>query len=154
MTSLSVKRTYAVAIGVVYAVIYGFWTMLATGGGHGNFIWFLLFLFVEFGGLYFPLMVALSVNLKPFLVRVIFGSLIAFNLIVSSIMIVGWANESRVDGPSDFEKMMQIYGLPEFLIFPVAHFFPTLIFAFLLIRSMLFDRSLAEKDDTVNLNLY
>lgn len=153
MASLTNKRLIAGVGGSLYAVIYGLWTMLAMGGGHVNFTLLLLFILVDFGGLYFPLMAALAVNLKPFLVRVIFGSLIAFNLIVSSIMIVGWANESRVDGPSDFEKMLKMDGLGLIMIFAAAHFFPTLVFAFLLVRSMLFDRSLAEKDDIVYLDL-
>ena len=64
MPSLAVKRIIAGAIGLLFAVVYGLWTMMLTGGGHGNFIWCLLFLFVEFVGLYFPLMAILAVDLR------------------------------------------------------------------------------------------
>ncbi len=51
--SKSRKRLIAGTVGVAYAVLYGFWTLLLTGGGHVNFIWFFLFFSVEFCGLYF-----------------------------------------------------------------------------------------------------
>jgi len=155
MSSLTTKRIIAGAIGLLYAVIYGFWTMLATGGGHGNFIWFMLFLFVDFCGLYFPLMAVLAVDLRSFMVKVIFGALIGFNLIASVIMIVGWMTETETAGrsPSDFERMMQANGIGVLIFCIVAHFLPTLIFAFLLIRSIHFGTSLADEDDSVSLNL-
>ncbi len=152
MPSLAVKRIIAGAIGLLFAVVYGLWTMMLTGGGHGNFIWLLLFLFVEFVGLYFPLMAILAVDLRPFLAKIFFSSLICFNLVVSSIMIIGWMTESGDNGLSDFQKMWQM-GAGWILFAAFAHFLPTIIFIFLLIRSILFGSSLADDDQTFSLNL-
>ncbi len=129
--------------------------MLATGGGHGNFIWFLMFLFIEFVGLYFPLMAVLAINLKSFIVKVIFGSLIGFNLIASTIMIVGWIFETETYGRdvNDFERMLRVNGIGMVIFSAGAHFLPTVIFLFLLIRSILFGTSLTDEDDSVSLNL-
>lgn len=129
--------------------------MLATGGGHGNFIWFLMFMFIEFVGLYFPLMAVLAINLKSFIVKVIFGSLIGFNLIASTIMIIGWIFETETYGRdvNDFERMLQVNGIGMVIFSTGAHFLPTVIFLFLLIRSILFGTSLTDEDDSVSLNL-
>lgn len=128
--------------------------MLLTGGGHGNFIWFMMFLLIEFFGLYFPLMAVLSIDLRSLLIKIIFGSLIGFNLIASSIMIYGWITEVGENGkPSDFSKMVQVSGIESIVICAAAHFLPTVIFAFLLIRSILFSGSLPEEEITVSLNL-
>ena len=124
---------------------------MLTGGGHGNFIWCLLFLFVEFVGLYFPLMAILAVDLRSFLAKMLFSSLICFNLIVSLIMIVGWMTESGA-GPSDFQKMWQM-GAGWVVFAAFAHFLPTIIFLFLLIRSIMCGSSLSVDDQTVSLNL-
>jgi hypothetical protein len=153
MTSLTIKRIIAGVAGLIFAVVYGFWTMLLTGGGHGNFIWVGMFLFVEFFGLYFPLMAILAVDLRRRFTKVVFGSLMVFNLVASSIMIAGWIGESGGDRPSDYEKMMQISG-SDWVVFSAAvHFLPTLIFAVLLIRSILAGPSMDTADDRVNLNL-
>ncbi|MBK7932781.1 MAG: hypothetical protein IPK01_04640 [Acidobacteria bacterium] len=126
--------------------------MMITGGGHGNFIWFLLFLFVEFVGIYFPLMAILAVDLRSFLAKILFSSLICFNLIVSSIMIIGRMTESGGARPTDFQKMWQM-GAGWVVFAAFAHFLPTIIFLFLLIRSIVFGSSLSDNDEAVSLNL-
>lgn len=155
MSSLAVKRIIAGVIGLFFAVVYGFWTMLATGGGHGNFLSLMLFIFVEFFGLYFPLMAILAVNLRTFIVKVIFGSLIAFNLIFSCIMIIGWITDTEIarNSLTDFDMVIQSNGTFWVVFMIGAHFFPTLIFAFLLLKSILFGESLPYEDDSVSLNL-
>lgn len=155
MISLTTKKLIAALVGLIYAVVYGFWTMSITGGGHGNFIWLGLFVFIEFFGLYFPLMIVLAFDLRSQLRKIIFGSLIAFNLVASTVMILGWATETETAGerPSDFAKMIQINGIGFVIFCALAHFLPTIIFAFLLTRSILFNKSLSDDDDLVRLRL-
>lgn len=155
MASLVARQVIAGAVGLVYAVIYGFWTMLATGGGHGNFVWIGLFLFVEFFGLYFPLMCVLAVNLRSFFIKILFGSLIAFNLIASTIMILGWMTETEPlkNGMTDFQRMMEGSGIWSLILCAAAHFLPTIVFAFLLVRSILFGQPLGDHDQTETLGL-
>lgn len=59
------KRLIWAAIGFGYAVVYGFWTMLVTGGGHGNFLWLFLFLSAYFFGGIFPAMGFILADLRP-----------------------------------------------------------------------------------------
>lgn len=152
MPSLAVKRIIAGAIGLLFAVVYGVWTMMLTGGGHGNFIWFIAFLTAGLLGLYYPVMTFLAVDLRPLLAKVIFGSLIGFNLIVSLTWIIKWVTESGDGRPTDFQKMWQMG--PGLVIFSaLAHFLPTIIFLFLLTRSVIFDSSFSDDDQTPSLNL-
>lgn len=134
--SKSRKRFIAGAVGVVYALLYGFWTLLLTGGGHVNFIWFLLFFFVEFCGLYFPLMAVLAVNLRGMFLKTIYGGLIGFNLIVSVVMIADWVTEEGTDRLSDFERTVNANGHGAVVLFALIHFLPTLVFSVLLLRAI------------------
>ena len=143
------KRFAAGVIGVLYAVLYGFWAMLATGGGHVNFIWLFLFFIVGFFGLYYPVMAVLLVDLRKRLLKMIFGSLIGFNLIVSVVMIVGWITEKDGDRPSDYSRMVQHNGIEGVLLCGSLHFLPTLVFAFMLIRAITRDGSKGDNDDSL-----
>ena len=93
MTTRTKKNLLAGIAGLIYAFFYGLWTASITGGGHINFIWLMMFVFIEFFGLYFPLMTVLSFNLRLMVPRIIFGSLIFFNLIAITLMIYGWLTE-------------------------------------------------------------
>ena len=137
-SSTSRKRFLAGTSGVAYAILYGFWTLLLTGGGHVNFIWFLLFFFVEFCGLYFPLMAVLAVDLRKsgFLQKTIFGSLIGFNLVVSVVMIADWVTAEGTDRPSDFERTVNANSYGEVVMFGLIHFLPTLVFSVFLLRAI------------------
>lgn len=149
------KRILAGAIGLLFAVVYGFWTMLITGGGHGNFVWFVMFMTVDYFGLYFPLMSVMAVDLRPKLIKIVFGSLIGFNLIASSIFLLCWVIGIPVGAAekNDFSEMLRINGIGWILICAAAHFLPTIIFSFLLIKSIMFGSSLSDDDRSGGLNL-
>lgn len=140
-------------IGVLYAIVYGFWTLLATGGGHGNFIWFALFFFAGCFGLYYPLMSVLAVDLRERFIRLVFGGLIVFNVFASIIMIGGWITEQGGDRPSDFSRVMQHSGLGSIVFCAALHFWPTALFSILLARSIIGGGSLADKDGLIGLKL-
>jgi hypothetical protein len=145
LTSEIWKRVIAGLIGVAFAICYGFWTMLATGGGHVNFIWLLLFIFVEFFGLYFPIMAILSVNLRPLITKVVFGSLVGFNLFASVLMIVDWIGD-RSEEVTDFARTLRSNGYETVVICGAIHFLPTIVFAALLIRSIIRGTRESEND--------
>lgn len=156
MSSLTTKRVIAGGIGLLFAVIYGFWTMLLTGGGHGNFVWFMMFMTVEYFGLYFPLMSVLAVDLRSKLIKIVFGSLIGFNLIASSIFLLFWVIGvpiGKAVDKDDFSKMLKLNGIEWILICSAAHFLPTIIFLFLLMKSFFFGSSLSDGEESVSLNL-
>ena len=128
-------RKYVIAL-LAGAFVYGFWTMLITGGGHVNFIWIWLFITVDMFGLYFPIMSVLSLNLQTQIVRIIFGALIAANLILSSIIIYGWVTEIDVERLSDFSRTIRANGIGAVYFFAALHFLPTIIFLIILIWSV------------------
>ena len=146
------KRIIAALIGIAYAAAYWFWTMLITGGGHANFIWVFLFFFVEFAGIYFPLMAVLAVDLSSRLVKIVFGSLIAFNVIGSSLMILAWITGATGDSLDDFSTTISIIGVGSFLFSTFLHFLPTLAFSVMLYRSI-FSRTKSDEVDLKSLNL-
>jgi hypothetical protein len=131
------KRIIWALIGLVFAIFYGLWTASITGGGHGNFIWLWLFIFVEAFGLYFPFMSFLAADLRSWLSKIVFGSLICFNLLASIVLIIGWVNEPHGGKPSDFSRMVQISGIESVVFFAAVHFLPTMIFVFLLIKALI-----------------
>lgn len=146
------RRLIAGAIGVVYAIIYGFWTIMATGGGHGNIIWLLLFIFTEFCGLYFPVMAVLAVDLRGSIPKIIFGTLLALNLTASSLLIADWVTEDPAR-QGDFSRLIE-RGHIELILFSAAvHFLPTLVFAFLLVRSIILDKTAGEDASLTDLRL-
>lgn len=147
------KRLSAGIAGLLYAGLYGFWTMLATGGGHVNFIWLFLFLFAEFFGLYFPLMAVLAVDLRRRFTQIIFGGLIAFNLIVSSVLIYGWITEPGSDRPSDFSRTVRANGYGGVIVYAAVHFLPTIIFAVFLILATARDKPASSDDSSISLRL-
>jgi hypothetical protein len=156
LSSLAIKRIIAGAIGLLFAVVYGFWTMLITGGGHGNFVWFMMFMTVEYFGLYFPVMSVMAVDLRSKLTKIVFGSLIGFNLFASSILLLCWVIGIPVGKAvemNDFSEMLRINGIGWILVCAAAHFLPTIIFLVLLVKALFFGSSLSDENDSVSLNL-
>lgn len=123
-------------LGFTYAVIYGFWTMLITGGGHGNYVWFLLFCYVSLLGLYFPLMGALYADLKLKSARRVFLTLLFFHFAASSILLIGWvvgvADEFFYDG---LAQTVELMGATSLALFATLHYMPSLVLAALYLRS-------------------
>ena len=129
------RRILAGLGGLVYAAAYGFWTMLATGGGHGNFVWLGLFVFVYLFGIYFPLMAILAVDLRSRLVKMIFGGLIAYGLLGSVLLIGAWITNATEGSLDDFNKLWS--QSPELVLACGAiHFLPIIFFSLLLILAI------------------
>ncbi len=137
-----------IGIGLIYALVYGFWTMLATGGGHGNFVWVLLFIFVELFGIYFPVMGAMIADLGSRFTKIIFGSLILFNVLASIVLLSSWIFEATGDSSDDFERMWGRYP-GTVILCAFMHFLPSFVFTFFLIRAILFGSDEPNDGDSV-----
>ncbi|MGD9588598.1 MAG: hypothetical protein AB7Q37_04040 [Pyrinomonadaceae bacterium] len=144
--SIAKKRAIAGLIGMAYAVVYGFWTMVVTGVGQGNIIWFLMFFFAGCFGLYYPLMAILAYDLRGRFIRSLFGGLLCFHLIASVVILVGWITAIEPDGPSDFIRAINRSGLGQIVIDAALHFWPTIVFAVLLGRALTGGGTIAEDD--------
>lgn len=143
----SKKTLKAAVLGFAYLVVYGFVAMFETGGGHGNFVWIMLFIFVNCFGLYFPIMAMLAVNLRSHSVRMLFSCLLAANLIASIVVVVGWITETSSDGmPTDFEHSYKFVGVAGLILSAVIHFLPSVFFLFLLIRAFVWADKITEND--------
>jgi|GEM_PF-6269227 len=127
MSSQSVKQVIAGGIGLIYAVVYGLWTIMATGGGHGNFIWFMLFLYVDLGGFYFPAMAVLMVSLYDRSTLKVFGILGLLNLVGSIVLIAAWMLGGWSTSSFDRQHPMSASQL---IFCGFLHFLPTVIFLF------------------------
>ncbi len=147
------KTILAGLLGLAYISIYGFFTMFETGGGHGNFVWLMLLIFVNCFGLYFPLMAMIAVNLRSWTARIIYGCLLAANVIASIIMILAWISETSSTGPTDFERTMNAGGINEIIFSTAIHFLPSLVFFILLLRSLMKAKGLPDSDDVISLQL-
>lgn len=146
MVNLKAAKIVATLVALIYATVYGLFTMLNTGGGHGNFVWFLMFMFVEFFGLYFPIMAYLSFGLKTFMRRVVYSSLVIFNLVASSVLIMGDVLEHSKFS-EDGTRLIDKISVSSYIVCGVIHFIPTLIFAGILVYFVTF-RPLETDDGT------
>ncbi len=129
------KRLIGGLIGAAGGFAYFGWTVIVTGGGHSNFIWLLMFVFLEFFGLYFVLMGVLSADLDKENIRRIFGILILLNVVLSIVFIFLWANNSLnvlgLNDPGDFSRTDKLWL---WICTPV-HFLPAIICTLLLIKT-------------------
>lgn len=135
------KRLVYAVIGLAYAVIYGFWTMLITGGGHGNFLWFMLFLSSYLFGLYFPAIGFLGADLRPLWAQAtgVALSIVTFGLTV--IQLLGLGTEGMEDVVKSWNRS-ELF----FLFASVIHLLPSVVFLALVIRSLLRDDSYVETE--------
>lgn len=69
------RRLIGLAIGLAFGGLLGFFLMLMTGGGHGNFGWFVFFLMTSMLGLFYPAIGFLIADLRPMLVKSAFIAL-------------------------------------------------------------------------------
>ena len=130
------KQAVYAGFGFAYAVIYGLWVMLITGGGHGNFIWFQLFCYASLFGLYFPVMGALYTDLENKGARIVFLALLGFHIVASSALLVSWTfgflNDFFFDG---FDETVKLVGPTSLIFFAVLHYLPTLVLTILYFRT-------------------
>ena len=146
------KRVIGGLVGLGYAICYGFWTMLLTGGGHGNFIWMILFFTAYLLGLFFPIMGALAVDLRPIIATAAFGTLLIVSLTIHVIMIAPILSGSPGDMSSDLQKTWARGG--SMVIFSaILHFLPIAVLSLILVRSIVFGEETIENDETITLGL-
>jgi hypothetical protein len=141
--TLDTKRLVGAGIGALYALSYGIWTMIATGGGHGNFIWLWLFIVTHFFGGFFIVMGALAVELRTATTRLVFASLITLNFATSTYHIEDWVRDTQ--GTGDFATQWQRDPFTVLLCGGL-HFAPLVFFAGVLIRD-LFESSQIGQDE-------
>lgn len=146
------KRAIAAFAGLVYAVIYGFWTILQTGGGHGNFIWMILFFAAYFFGLFFPIMGALVVDLRSIIAKATFGSLIFISLLIHLIIIIPILSGSAGASTTDFQKTWA-RDPSGTVVGAIIHLLPLFGFLLFLAKSIFFVKKKPENDETVGLLL-
>ncbi len=141
------KRCLGAFVGLVYAVLYGFWTAFITGGGHGNFLWFFLFFFTFFFGLFFPVMGFIVVNLRPFWAKVSFAAILCLHFIATFVLFLPlmfedasmmmWGNTSTAI--TDIYKSWERSNI-FFILMTAIHILPVLIFTILLLKSIFLDK--------------
>ena len=126
------RRLLGLAVGLCYAVGYGFLTMLMTGGGHGNFLWFMAFSLTFFLGLFFPAAGFLVVNLKPVWARAGLMTLLFLNLFSTVYFFWGFLT------PELWEDMAKSWELSRigFIVFSAFHCIPLIALWVIALRNI------------------
>jgi len=81
------RRIAGASVGGILGILYGFWTMLETGGGHANFTWIGLFLVSEGCGLFFLVAGFIVVDLRTATARLACGTLLGINLCLTAFVV-------------------------------------------------------------------
>ena len=132
------KRIIGAAIGLVFAVICGFISLLSTGGGHGSLMWLFLFVIPELCGIYFPFMGFLGADLSSSRSRWFFGLTLAVNLIISAILVVGsFADDEYTIKAWNSDPLAAIF-------ITAIHIVPSLIFTAMLVVNVLIAKPVDE----------
>lgn len=145
------NRLIGLCIGLVYALVYGLFTMFITGGGHGNFLWLLLFVFSYFFGLFFPISGFLIVDLQPIWAKAVLGMLLVLHIVA-----LWWYFGSLVTGILENDQQGLLIGdvlksreksPGSFIFFASIHLTPLIVVVSMLFNS--FVRSDKKNVDTI-----
>ena len=150
---MSKRRIGGALIGLVYGFLYGVWVaVFASGGGHGfGLTWVALFIFVDWFGFYFVIMGTLVVNVRTLLSRVVFATLVLFNIAVSAILVLSPIVSDQGEETRIFRKSWSID--PSGLILCAAlHFLPSIALLTFFVVKTLFSRE-GPEERLVDLNL-
>jgi hypothetical protein len=132
------RRVVGTLVGLAYAVICGFLSLLSTGGGHGSFMWLFLFVVPGLCGVYYLLMGYLAADLGNSEHRWIFGILLGVNLIVSLLIIWG----SITDDPYTL-KALELEPIVSIMLTAI-HLVPSFALGIRLLSSILTDEQTDE----------
>jgi hypothetical protein len=130
------KRLIFAAVGFAYAFVYGFWTMFITGGGHGNFLWLMLFFFAYIAGLFFPIAGFVAADLRPLSAKSTVVAILAVNLFLTVIHFTTMGEEGSHDLAASWDR-----SAAGFMLALVVHAFPVVLLIGLLCRSFLDEAS-------------
>ncbi|MFN6962291.1 MAG: hypothetical protein ACK4S4_00835 [Pyrinomonadaceae bacterium] len=124
------------AAGFVYSVVYSFLALMATGGGHGNFIWLFLYFIPVLGPLvYFPVMGWLAADLRSIISRSVYIALLIGEYLVLASLTIFAKGDVAADNAKTWERN------PEVMYFMGAVYLAGQVpLVLLLIRSFLQDR--------------
>ncbi len=99
------RRVTGLLVGIVYGLIYTFLAVMATGGGHGNFIWLFIYIIPFIGPLvFFSVLGFLATDLRPFVSKVIFGSLLICHYSVFALLTIFADGDIAADNARTWSK--------------------------------------------------
>lgn len=130
------KRLIFAAIGFAYAFVYGFWTFFITGGGHGNFIWLMLFYFAYLAGLFFPIAGFVLADLRPLWAKSTGIAVLIVNFVLTVLHFATMGEEGSEDLTKSWDR-----SSTGFMVASVIHVFPAVLLLALICRAFLIERS-------------
>lgn len=130
------------AIGLVFAFVYGFWTMFITGGGHGNFLWLMLFFFAYIAGLFFPIAGFIVADLRPLWAKSTGLAILAVNLFLTVLHFATMGEEGTKDLAESWDR-----SSTGFMVAAAIHVFPAALLFGLVCRSFLLEEQVSETID-------
>ena len=127
------KRSIGFLIGLFYAATYGFWTMLITGGGHGNFLWFWLFCNTYFLGLFFPIAGLLVADLNPKSARISLAILLSVHFLALSGNLIFGLGQMTDDIQRSWDRVTHT----SIVIMTIVHVLPPILLVVILTMKQL-----------------
>ena len=112
-----VKQIIGAAIGLLYAIVYGFFSMLITGGGHANFLWMMAFIFTFFFGLFFPIAGGLVADIDNRAARISLVGLLCLNHLATIwfFFLGGLTDDGYADMIRSWNHFREIFIVATFL---------------------------------------
>lgn len=137
------------AIGLVYGVVFAFLSAMATGGGHGNFVWIFIYIIPFIGPvIYFPVMGFLAVNLRSFFSKIVYVGLLVTHYLVFASLTLFSSGEMAEDNAKMLSR--DPAGL---IIMIVAYLIGQVPLVLLFVRSLLGGSNENSEDESENLSI-
>jgi hypothetical protein len=73
------RRAVGFFIGLAYSLSLGFFLMMLTGGGHGNFTWIVFFFLTSMFGILYPALGLLAANTRTLLAKAAMAAFLILN---------------------------------------------------------------------------
>lgn len=129
-------RILGFVIGVAYGLGLAIFTMLLTGGGHGNFLWPTMFFNTTFFGLIYPILGVFVFGLRSAAEKFIVGFILAVHFIFFTLFVF-----AELTNPSSGPRDTINFTVDPFASLIIVSLFvwPQLLCVFLLIRRYLID---------------
>lgn len=124
-------RLLGALVGLGYAAFSGFLALASTGGGHGTMMFLMVFAVPNLCGLYYPMMGWMAVGLDSPRKRMIFGSLLAVNVIISTFIFVSGFWEDP------YAARVWRSNPQEVILFTASFAIPSVLFAGILLNSIM-----------------
>ncbi|MDM7921524.1 MAG: hypothetical protein QUS14_04415 [Pyrinomonadaceae bacterium] len=143
------KRIIWALAGLIWSAGHGFFTMFATGGGHGNFLWVTAFFSAYLLGILIPVTAFFVADARPFWARVGGWTLVVIMITLPLVTLLPLDPEMKRDVAKSWDRSPVFFVLLSVLHFVPIAFFITRLILLTSIKNKSGDNSLTVKFENV-----